>query len=230
MKRTLLAIAIGAISAGLAGGSLAQDGENEPGDEVSVSEQALPDEGDTVEDYQEVGDAQEGGSDNPANGDQAPSAERAAEIANEDMQTDPGEQATSNEPPAEQAGQDLQEGFGEKGPTDVSLDPSIASMKVSEIVGMSIVNREGEALGEVEKVRRHNTVKDLHAIVSNNGFWIFGGSEVALPLADMQRQGDRLVLLESIGKEKLGDPATRYDEERYSAVDEDMALSEAMGR
>lgn len=192
MNRTLLAIAIGAISAGLAGGSLAQDGENAPDDEVSVSEQALPDEGDTVEDYQEVGDGQQ--------------------------------------PSVTQADQDTQEGFRERGPTEVSLDPSIASMKVSDIVGMTIVNREGETLGEAEKVMRHDTVKDLHAIISNNGFWIFGGTDVALPLVDIQREGDRLVLLEDIGEEKLGDPATRYDEERYSAVDGDMELSEAMGR
>ncbi|QHC51322.1 PRC-barrel domain containing protein [Billgrantia tianxiuensis] len=116
------------------------------------------------------------------------------------------------------------------GPTGVSLDPSIASLQVSEVEGMTIVNAEGETLGQVENVLRHDDAGDLHAIVSVGGFWIFGGSDVALPLADMRLEGEQLVLQDIIGQDELDDLATDYDEDRHSEVDGDMTLSEAMGR
>lgn len=122
------------------------------------------------------------------------------------------------------------EGFRQMGPTEVTLHPSIASLQVSEVEGMTIVNREGESLGQAQEVLRHDDAGDLHAIVSVNGFWIFGGSDVALPLADMQLEGEQLKLLEIVSKDELDDLATGYDEDRYSEVDGDMTLSEAMER
>ncbi|WP_159554446.1 PRC-barrel domain-containing protein [Billgrantia tianxiuensis] len=95
---------------------------------------------------------------------------------------------------------------------------------------MTIVNAEGETLGQVENVLRHDDAGDLHAIVSVGGFWIFGGSDVALPLADMRLEGEQLVLQDIIGQDELDDLATDYDEDRHSEVDGDMTLSEAMGR
>lgn len=303
MKRTLLAIAISAISAGLAGHALAQDTDNDlngnaaVGDEqaserqdaegqsaqdleqetdngeaseadVSVSEKELPDEGDDAEDYEELMD------DDASNNDQAPSgAEANAETNGEDngevssgadaggeqegdsgpdvngdtqMQTDPGEQATSTEPAAEQAEQapegehtpqggqaaerDTQAGFEEMGPTGASLDPSVASLQVSDVIGMTIVNQEGETLGQADNVLRHNDAGDLHAVVSVGGFWGFGSSEVALPLTDMQLEGEQLVLQDIIGEDELDGLATDYDEDRYSEVDQDMTLSDAVGQ
>jgi hypothetical protein len=285
MKRTLLAIAIGAISAGLVGGALAQDEETELNDDaavgeeqaedrqdtqqeserleeeqaaaddeseqadVSVSEDELPDEGDDAEDYQEVnGDedvdqAEANGQD--ASDDQTASNDEEASGGAE-MQTDPGEQATSAEPSAEQAEQapqgehtpqagqaaerDTEAGFEEMEPTGAALDPSLESLQVSEVEGMTIVNREGESLGQVENVLRHDDAGDLHAVLSVGGFWIFGGSDVTLPLADMQLEGEQLVMQDIIGEDELDDFATDYDEERYSEVDDDVTLSEAMGR
>ncbi|MFQ3788945.1 PRC-barrel domain-containing protein [Halomonas sp. A29] len=282
MKRTLLAVAIGAISAGLVGGALAQDNEAELNDDaamgeeqaaetqqaqeererleeeqdasadqeeqdaaadeeddqsdVSVDEEELPDEGADAEDYEEVREEE------AENGDQADMEDPEAD-GDEEMQTDPGEQATSAEPAAEQApdgeqedqaGQaaqsDTEAGFEEMEPAGASLDPSIASMQVSEIEGMTIVNAEGETLGQVENVLRHDDAGDLHAVVSVGGFWIFGGSEVALPLADMQLEGEQLVLQDTIGQDELDGLASDYDEDRYSEVDGDMTLSDAMGR
>ncbi|WP_162623042.1 PRC-barrel domain-containing protein [Billgrantia lactosivorans] len=139
--------------------------------------------------------------------------------AEAEMQTDPGEQATSAEP-----------GFEERDPGGASLDSSIASMQVSELEGMTVVNAEGETLGEVEKVLRHDDVGDLHTLVPVDGSWFFGDSDVALPLADMQAEGERLVLQERLGEEELDGLSSEYDEDRYSEVDGDMSLTEAIGR
>ncbi|QOR40032.1 PRC-barrel domain-containing protein [Billgrantia diversa] len=222
MKKTLLAIAIGALSVGLINGALAQDHEADLSDDARGSQAEAGGEGD-----QSTGETQ------GANDD--------AEI-----KTDPGEQATSTEPDAEQAAEDEQaaadqqagrtagndtaSGFEEMEPEAATLDSSIASMQVSEVEGKTIVNAEDETLGKVEKVLRHKDAGDLHAVVSVGGFWIFGASDVALPLSNMQFKGEQLVLQDIIGKDELDDLATDYDEGRYSEVDGDMTLTEAMER
>lgn len=280
MKRTLLAIAIGAISAGLAGGTLAQDNDieldengnvgeeqaaeprnaqdenaqndNDAETDVTVDEEELPDEGDDAEDYEELyddapADAEAADDDQEANGDDTVTDQEGdleLDVTDDETQADPGDQATTAEPDmaqddpaaedgdAAQAGQAAQQdpeaGFEEMGPGDVELDPSIASLQAGEVEGMTVVNMEGETLGQVENVLRHDDAGDLHAMLSVGGFWIFGGSDVALPLADMRLEGEQLVLQDIIGQDELDDLATDYDEERYSEVDGDITLAEAM--
>ncbi|MCE8025190.1 PRC-barrel domain-containing protein [Billgrantia aerodenitrificans] len=291
MKRTLLAIAIGAISAGLAGGTLAQENDIELDDNGNVGEEQaaepqnaqnanaqddngaetdvtaddgdLPEEGDDAEDYEELyddapadaeaaDDDQEANGDDDANGTDDANGDAAAtedddlelDVSDDETQADPGDQATTDEPDtaqdeqatedgdAAQAGQAAQQdpeaGFEEMGPGEVELDPSIASLRASEVEGMTVINMEGETLGQVENVLRHDDAGDLHAVLSVGGFWIFGGSEVALPLADMRLEGEQLVLQDIIGQDELDDLATDYDEDRYSEVDGDMTLAEAM--
>ncbi len=280
MKRTLLAIAIGAISAGLAGGTLAQDNDieldengnvgeeqaaepqnaqdesaqndNDAETDVTVDEEELPDEGDDAEDYEELyddapADAEAADDDQEANGDDTVTDQEGdleLDVTDDETQADPGDQATTAEPDmaqddpaaedgdAAQAGQAAQQdpeaGFEEMGPGDVELDPSIASLQAGEVEGMTVVNMEGETLGQVENVLRHDDAGDLHAVLSVGGFWIFGGSDVTLPLADMRLEGEQLVLQDIIGQDELDDLATDYDEERYSEVDGDITLAEAM--
>lgn len=280
MKRTLLAIAIGAISAGLAGGTLAQDNDieldengnvgeeqaaeprnaqdenaqndNDAETDVTVDEEELPDEGDDAEDYEELyddapADAEAADDDQEANGDDTVTDQEGdleLDVTDDETQADPGDQATTAEPdmaqddPAAEDGdaaeagqaaqQDPEAGFEEMGPGDVELDPSIASLQAGEVEGMTVVNMEGETLGQVENVLRHDDAGDLHAVLSVGGFWIFGGSDVALPLADMRLEGEQLVLQDIIGQDELDDLATDYDEERYSEVDGDITLAEAM--
>lgn len=253
MKRTSLAIAIGAISMGLAVGVLAEDADVELNDDVttneeqaaepsdtqeegvSVSEEQLPDEGTETEDYEALDSDEETG-----NGDDT--TDSGDETSNEaddatEAQTEPAAEQAEQAPQGEhtpQAGQDAERdteaGFEEMEPTGAALDPSIASLQVSDVEGMTVVNAEGETLGQVENVLRHNDAGDLHAVVPVGGFWIFGGSDVALPLANMQLEGEKLVLQDIVGQDELDDFATGYDEERYSDVDDDMTLSDAMGR
>lgn len=261
MKRTSLAIAIGAISMGLAVGVLAEDADVELNDDVttneeqaaepsdtqeegvSVSEEQLPDEGTETEDYEALdSDDETAGSDNEETGNGDDTTDSGDETSNEaddatEAQTEPAAEQAEQAPEGEhtpQAGQDAERdteaGFEEMEPTGAALDPSIASLQVSDVEGMTVVNAEGETLGQVESVVRHNDAGDLHAVVPVGGFWIFGGSDVALPLANMQLEGEKLVLQDIVGQDELDDFATGYDEERYSDVDDDMTLSDAMGR
>ncbi len=253
MKRTSLAIAIGATSMGLAVGVLAEDVDVELNDDVttneeqaaepsdtqeegvSVSEEQLPDEGTETEDYEALDSDEETGSDDDTT-DSGNETSNEADDATE-AQTEPAAEQAEQAPEGEhtpQAGQDAERdteaGFEEMEPTGAALDPSIASLQVSDVEGMTVVNAKGETLGQVENVLRHNDAGDLHAVVPVGGFWIFGGSDVALPLANMQLEGEQLVLQDSVGQDELDDFATGYDQERYSDVDDDMTLSDAMGR
>ncbi|RCV86210.1 PRC-barrel domain-containing protein [Billgrantia montanilacus] len=220
MKRTLLAIAIGAISAGLAGGALAQDAEDDTelnGDATMSEEQPdqmtedqdLHAEGEDVEDYEDM-DADDMDADDMAD-------DMDADDTADDMDTEGLEAA--------EAGDTLDEG----GMGEATLDESLGSMQVSELEGMTVINMEDEEIGDIQDVVKHNDTGNLHAVVTVGGFWGMGGTDIALPLAEMQLEDDQLVFQQTYGKEEL-ESANEYDEERYSEVDDDMTLSEAWGR
>jgi hypothetical protein len=232
MKRTLLAIAIGAISAGLAGGALAQDAEDdtelngdatmseeqpdqmteEPQDTID-EDQDLNAEGEDVEDYEDM-DAEDMDAEDMDADDMADDMD--ADDTADDMDTGGLE--------ADEAGDTL----GEGGMGEATLDESLGSMQVSELEGMTVINMEDEEIGDIQDVVKHNDTGDLHAVVTVGGFWGMGGTDIALPLAEMQLEDDQLVFQQTYGEEEL-ESANEYDEERYSEVDDDMTLSEAWG-
>ncbi|MCE9663297.1 PRC-barrel domain-containing protein [Halomonas sp. M5N1S17] len=216
MKRTLLAIAIGAISAGLAGGALAQDAEDENelnGDAPMTEEQPeqmmeepqdLDAEGEDVEDYDDM------------EADDLDVDETADDMDTEGMEAD--------EPPAT----DADDAFDEAGPAEATLDESLGSMQVSELEGMTVINMEDEEIGDIQDVVKHNDTGDLHAVITVGGFWGMGGTDIALPLSEMLLEDDQLVFQQTYGEDEL-ENTNEYDEERYSEVDDDLTLSEAWG-
>ncbi|MGQ4879281.1 PRC-barrel domain-containing protein [Billgrantia sp. LNSP4103-1] len=174
MKRTLLAIMIGAISTGLAGGALAQDnGDDELND---GNDAALTEEPNTTTD----------------------------ESSGMGTGTSASSMAGDNE-----------------------LDESLRDRDVSEIEDMTVVNQNDEEIGDVQNVVKDDETGILHVVVTIGGLWGMGGSDVVLPLADMQLLDDQLVIQRDYGEEELEESAEEYDEERYSEVDDDVKLSDA---
>jgi hypothetical protein len=193
MKRTLLAIAIGAISAGLAGGALAQDNAED---------------------------------DNGLNGDAAVGEEQTTmDTQNDDELMD---EPDMDEPAEMDTGDDLDtaQGDGLTG-ADGQLDDALRDMQVSEIEGMTVVNQEDEEIGDVQSVVRDNDTGDLHVVITVGGLWGMGGSDITLPLAEMELQDDQLVTRQPYDEDELEESAQEYDEERYSEVDGDMTLGDA---
>lgn len=229
MKRTLLAIAIGAISAGLAGGALAQEtedenelngdaplGEEQPNqysednqdalEQDDLGEDDLDAEGDDVEDYEEMDTDDMDVDETDADG-----------MDTEGMEADEA-------PPTDDG-----DAFDEAGPAEAMLDETLGSMQVSELEGMTVINMQDEEIGDVQEVVKHNDTGDLYAVITVGGFWGMGGTDIALPLAEMQLEDDQLVFQQTYGEDEL-ENGNEYDEERYSEVDDDMTLSEAWGR
>ncbi|WP_187774663.1 PRC-barrel domain-containing protein [Billgrantia pellis] len=270
MKRTLLAIAIGAISAGLGGGAMAQDGESAESDSerndaameaqtTETAETQSSDQGDESQDSQnegsdsqaqdsqgeETGEAQGTPAGDDA-GDAPPTEDEETQATGGDESVEPVEdteaalpeegddasdyeQATASDSELDtgQAGSD--EGFDDLDNPESHLDPSIADMTAGDLKGMTIVNLEGETIGDVEQVLKHKDSGDLQATTTVGGFWVFGGTEVALPLADMQLEGEQLVFQQPLGEDELEGLGQEYDEERHETVDDDMNLSDAEG-
>ncbi|MCE8033748.1 MAG: PRC-barrel domain-containing protein [Halomonas sp.] len=200
MKRTLLAIMIGAISTGIAGGALAQDnGEEENGLNGDAA----------------VGEEQSTMGDTGAE----PMDEGAEPMDEGTEPTDEGAMGTDDA------------GGADAMATGSQLDDSLRDMQVSEIEGMTVVNLEDEEIGDVQSVVRDNDTGDLHVVVTVGGLWGMGGTDITLPLAEMQLQDDQLVIQESYGEEELEESAEEYDEERYSELDDDeMTLGDAWGQ
>lgn len=203
MKRTLLAIAIGAISAGLAGGALAQDNADE--ENGLNGEAAVGEEQTTVDTHDDDGLADGPDMDDP------------------DMD-EPGEMDAGEGELDTAQGDDL-DPMG----ADDQLDASLRDMQVSEIEGMTVVNMEDEDIGDVQSVVRDNDTGDLHVVVTVGGLWGMGGTDITLPLAEMELRDDQLVTRESYDEDQLEESGQEYDEERYSEVDGDMTLGDAWG-
>ncbi|MBZ0331173.1 PRC-barrel domain-containing protein [Halomonas sp. ANAO-440] len=243
MKRTLLAIAIGAISAGLAGGALAQDAEDEnelngdaamseeqpeqvtedPENALDRDENDLDSQGDDVEDYEDM-DADDMDVDTTDDdmADDMDVDETADDMDTEGMDTEGME---ADEAPATGA----DDAFDEAGPAEATLDESLGSMQVSELEGMTVINMEDKEIGDIQEVVKHNDTGDLHAVITVGGFWGMGGTDITLPLAEMLLEDDQLVFQQTYGEDEL-ESTNEYDEERYSEVDDDLTLSEAWGR
>ncbi|EWH03388.1 hypothetical protein Q427_03705 [Halomonas sp. BC04] len=201
-------MAIGAISAGLAGGALAQDAEDDTelnGDTTMSEEQP--------EQYSEDNQDAMDQDDLDAEGDDVEDYE---EMEADDM--DVGEA-----PPT-----DADDAFDEAGPAEATLDESLGALQVSELEGMTVINMQDEEIGDIQEVVKHNDTGDLHAVITVGGFWGMGGTDITLPLAEMLLEDDQLVFQQTYGEDEL-ESGNEYDEERYSEVDDDMTLSEAWG-
>src|SRR5690606_8646764 len=85
---------------------------------------------------------------------------------------------------------------------DPAAQPEQAAeqVPVEELEGRSIVNAQGEDLGEIEAIA--NIGGSPHAIVAHGGFLGLGQDEVAIPLDRFSLRGDELVL-EQMTQEEL---------------------------
>ncbi|MBR2514320.1 MAG: PRC-barrel domain-containing protein [Halomonas sp.] len=253
MKRTTLAVAIGTICAGLAGVAFAQQSTQEENDATSPEMTQQQEEGqrsgnDTVDVKVEQESAeievQQESPDitveqpEPTVTIEQPEPNVTVEEADPNITVEQGgeteitvEQADDadvevnrSDEERDQDDRDRQEGR-DNGHSD--RDNALMSKQVSDLEGMTVVNQEGEEVGDVQHIAKHNESNELFAIVSVGGIWGFGSTEVALPIDEMQMQDDQLVVNTDYGSDEIEDSSNEYEEDSYSEVDSDMTLSEA---
>ena len=104
---------------------------------------------------------------------------------------------------------------------------SLMAERARDLEGMTVANQQGDDVGEIQHIARHQESGELFAIVSIGGIWGFGASDVALPVKEMQREGDRLVVNTDYGSEEIEAAADEYRESDYQIIDNQTTLSDA---
>lgn len=251
MKRTALAIAIGAICAGLSGGVLAQE---EHQSDTDHNNQMTQDQGNndetrdiTVDQEPAEIDVEQESPDITV--DQAqpevtitqPEPDVTVEEAEPDVTVEQTGEPDVTVEQAEDAevdinqdedAQDQERQQRDQAEQDNQTDQnnqenSLMSHQVSDLEGMTVMNQEDEEIGDVQHIAKHDESGDLFAIVSVGGIWGFGATDIALPLNNMQFDNDQLVVNTSYGEDEIEDSSNDYQEDEYSEVDGNMTLSEA---
>lgn len=264
MKRTALAIAIGAICTGLSGGVLAQE-ENQNDDdstnETTQQEEERPQEQQGASETMDVDVEQE-----PAEIEvEQESPEITVEQSAPDVTIEQPEPEVTIEQPepnvtvenaepnvtVEQGGEaEVKIEQADDAQVDVNNDEegkkedrkqeedrqqsdqadqenSLMSHQASDLEGMTVINQEGEEVGDIQHIAKHNDSGELHAIISVGGFWGIGATEIALPLEELNLQDDQLLVDADYGGDEIEDSSDDYQEDQYSEVDSDITLSEA---
>ncbi|RBI66829.1 hypothetical protein DQ400_11480 [Vreelandella sulfidaeris] len=248
MKRTALAIAIGAICAGLSGGVLAQE-ENQNDTDQMTQDQGNNDETRDITVDQEPAEIDVEQESPDITVDQAqpevtitqPEPDVTVEEAEPDVTVEQTGEPDVTVEEAEDAevdinqdedAQDQERQQRDQAEQDNQTDQnnqenSLMSHQVSDLEGMTVMNQEDEEIGDVQHIAKHDESGDLFAIVSVGGIWGFGATDIALPLNNMQFDNDQLVVNTSYGEDEIEDSSNDYQEDEYSEVDGNMTLSEA---
>lgn len=113
--------------------------------------------------------------------------------------------------PGEQQQQTSQQTQTQTQPTDVA--------QLQQMKGKSLYSQSGEELGKIDELARDKTTGKTVAIVSTGGFLGVGGEKVAMPVENIQIEGDRAVTASVTSKEELKQMATAGTEQ-YEKLDE----------
>ncbi len=78
--------------------------------------------------------------------------------------------------------------------TDTSrLPPAFASMRAEQLIGQNIYGSAGEEVGEIEDIVINRNARATAALVDVGGFLGIGGRRIAVPMEQLNMQGDRIV-------------------------------------
>lgn len=84
--------------------------------------------------------------------------------------------------------------------------------------GKDVINAKGDKLGEVEKLVVSTGDQQVYAVIGVGGFLGIGEKEVAVPLEQLQPQGEKLTLTSGITEDELKS-SMPYNESEFSAFE-----------
>lgn len=106
----------------------------------------------------------------------------------------------------------------------------LMQMRVSELEGRTVYNREGQELGNIEQVVQSNQAPQrIAAILEVGGFLGIGSKQVDIPVDQLQMHNGQLIASTSASEDELQSrPA--YDEQAYHAIrDTEQTLAQLTG-
>ncbi|RFA28367.1 hypothetical protein CAI21_12375 [Alkalilimnicola ehrlichii] len=109
------------------------------------------------------------------------------------------------------------------------LEPGaeLSEMTVGALHGAEVVNTQGEVIGTVRDLAVSRSDEHLHAIVDVGGWLGIGGTQLAVPVEELEIRGeDQVAYLTNAGQEEIEEQAEDYDEDQFVSLgEEDMRLS-----
>jgi sporulation protein YlmC with PRC-barrel domain len=133
--------------------------------------------------------AQTSGTTPPANQEEAPAGTMpGAETPQDQPAQTPESTMPSTEPTTGSPTADTMEG---------ASDNPLMQMMAGDLIGKSVVNQEGDEVGEIEDIVIGTNDKAVQAIVSVGGFLGIGDKNVAVAFDELQQQDEDSVLLTS---------------------------------
>ncbi|WP_167470091.1 PRC-barrel domain-containing protein [Vreelandella andesensis] len=250
MKRTALAIAVGALSLGLTQGLLAQDeklltNEQQQMNQGSLQNNDLDQEGQGAEVRVEGEPANVNVEQEPA---EISVKQQAPDVTVEQqppevtiVQPDPNvtvEQAEPNVTVEKQGEANIEVESADNVDAEIrdsnNQDASqnqaternaFIDRNVGEIEGNTVYRQEdGEELGDIERVVRDTQTNDIYVVITKGGFLGFGEDEMGYKVDDLELRDDDEFVVRSSDVGETGD----YGSDQYEDVDSNQTLREAM--
>ena len=104
-------------------------------------------------------------------------------------------------------------------------DNPIGQMTADELIGKSVVNQNGEEVGDISDIVIDKQNQAVFAIIAVGGFLGIGEKEVAVPFEQLQPGEDEAVLMSSATENELkGMPAYEEQPDAYEAFPRDRPL------
>lgn len=147
-----------------------------------------------------------------------PSAQQQGGTAGSQTQMDSSTQLQSQEGADTGSSAQIDQGTS-TGAKTMAYDPK-------DYDGKDVVNAKGDKVGEVDKLVVSTGDQKVYAVVGVGGFLGIGEKDVAIPLEQLQPQGDNLVLSSGITEDELKN-SMRYNESEFSAFEPE---SDAQGK
>lgn len=96
---------------------------------------------------------------------------------------------------------------------------SVSEMTVQEIRGSEVNDKGGKKVGSIGKVVRHKENNELGVVVESGGFLGMGGTEIFVPMEELEIQEDSVVWTEQVQEGEL-DKKNEYNAQKFAAIGE----------
>ena len=108
--------------------------------------------------------------------------------------------------------------------TDTSMSNAVSGMVVGDLIGLEVVEADGEAIGEVDSVIK--TDEGYAAVVGVGGFLGLGEHTVAVPLEEISMAAENDLKLSTWTKAEL-EAQPEIDESTVESLEDDVRLDDA---
>lgn len=236
MKRTAIAIAVGALSAGLSHGLIAQETQDEESQaEVRVEEEAAdvdveqqPAEVQVEQEPPDVTVEQQPPEvtieqqDPNVDVEQAEPNVTVEQQGEADVEVERAEEAEAELRDSDE--EQKQEERDQESDEQATQGDDLMSMEVSELQGQTVFSRDDdEEIGEIERVVRDTESNETFVVISEGGFLGFGEDEMGYPIDELEIRNEGELVVQSSDSGESGD----YSSDRYEDIDENQTLREA---